>query len=341
MVNPERFSFQLKDRDDIREPFRSALKKLLPAKSEPVMMVFTPSLETTEGVTSASVLVLEADRWHLLAETENQATTLTSSNIDRTVLVEMTVVLLLGRLKFDFATKRDVKSVVIEFNTVMEHLYHAAAEYLLGAMKSRPATEPVDRQPDLDLLHFVPLKFRNSILRFAPPGEHILSIAYWPAIVTEKKRPHRNRTLTRKRPRSVRTRTADCKRRTHHPLRPSRPPVPHRSGQQTRQYRGARTPLTPQRIPLRRTRQRRDAGPLVPCRSRHGDTQPRDARGPKNRRRGDTPQGASIETRSGKIGFRLSFTPRPYGSHPRSFSGKPEASSRSVSGKCVQNNRDR
>jgi hypothetical protein len=186
MVNPERFSFQLKDRDDIREPFRSALKKLLPAKSEPVMMVFTPSLETTEGVTSASVLVLEADRWHLLAETENQATTLTSSNIDRTVLVEMTVVLLLGRLKFDFATKRDVKSVVIEFNTVMEHLYHAAAEYLLGAMKSRPATEPVDRQPDLDLLHFVPLKFRNSILRFAPPGEHILSIAYWPAIVTEK-----------------------------------------------------------------------------------------------------------------------------------------------------------
>lgn len=186
MVHAERFSFQLKDRNDIREPFHAALKKLLPVSAEPVMMIFTPSLETSEGTTAPSVLVLETDRWHLLTETEKHTATTISSPIDRTVLVEMTVVLLLGRLKFDFATKRDVKSVVIEFNTVMEHLYHAAAEYLLGAMKGRPATPPVDRQPDLELLHSVPLKFRNSILRFAPPSERLLSLAYWPAIVVEK-----------------------------------------------------------------------------------------------------------------------------------------------------------
>lgn len=186
MVHAERFSFQLKDRNDIREPFHAALRQLLPAAAEPVMMVFTPSLETSEGVTAPSVLVLENDHWHLLVENENHAVTTTSSPIDRTVLVEMTVVLLLGRLKFDFATKRDVKSVVIEFNTVMEHLYHAAAEYLLGAMKGRPSAAPVDRQTDLELLHSVPLKFRNSILRFAPPSERLLALAYWPAIVVEK-----------------------------------------------------------------------------------------------------------------------------------------------------------
>lgn len=187
MVHAERFSFQLKDRNDIREPFHAALGKLLSAAAaEPVMMVFTPSLETSEGVTAPSLLVLENDRWHLLVENEKHGVTTTSSLIDRTVLVEMTVVLLLGRLKFDYATKRDVKSVVIEFNTVMEHLYHAAAEYLLGAMKGRPPAAPVERQPDLELLHSVPLKFRNSILRFAPPAEHLLSLAYWPAIVVEK-----------------------------------------------------------------------------------------------------------------------------------------------------------
>jgi hypothetical protein len=186
MVHAERFSFHLKDRNDIREPFHAALRQLLPSAAEPVMMIFTPSLETSEGVTAPSVLVLENDRWHLLVENENHTVTITSSPIDRTVLVEMTVVLLLGRLKFDFATKRDVKSVVIEFNTVMEHLYHAAAEYLLGAMKGRPAATPVDRQHDLELLHFVPLKFRNSILRFAPPSERLLALAYWPAIVVEK-----------------------------------------------------------------------------------------------------------------------------------------------------------
>lgn len=187
MAPAERFSFQLKDRNDIREPFHAALKKLLPASAaEPVMMIFTPSLETSEGVTAPSLLVLENDRWHLLVENEKHAVAVTSSPIDRTVLVEMTVVLLLGRLKFDFATKRDVKSVVIEFNTVMEHLYHAAAEYLLGAMKGRPATEPIDRTRDLELLHSVPLKFRNSILRFAPPSERLLALAYWPAIVIEK-----------------------------------------------------------------------------------------------------------------------------------------------------------
>lgn len=186
MVHAERFSFRLKDRDDIREPFHSALKKLLPASASPVMMVFTPSLETTEGTTAPSLLVLETDRWHLLAETENGGVAVTSSPIDRTVLVETTVVLLLGRLKFDYATRNDVKSVVIEFNTVMEHLYHAAAEYLLGAMKGRSDTAAVDRRPDLDLLHPIPLKFRNSILRFAPPAERFLALAYWPAIVVEK-----------------------------------------------------------------------------------------------------------------------------------------------------------
>ena len=185
MVHAERFSFQLKDRTDIREPFLSALKKLLPA-ADPVMMVFTPSLETTEGVTAPSLLVIEADRWHLVVEADDHTTSVTSSTIDRTVLVEMTVVLLLGRLKFDFATKREVRNVVIEFNTVMEHLYHSAAEYILGAMKGRPATAEVDRKPDLELLHSVPLKFRNSILRFAPPSEHILCVAYWPAIITGK-----------------------------------------------------------------------------------------------------------------------------------------------------------
>lgn len=183
MAPAERFSFQLKDRNDIREPFHSALKKLLPPAGEPVMMVFTPSIETSEGATAPSLLVVETERWHLVVEDEHHVTSVTTSSIDRTVLVEMTVVLLLGRLKFDFATKRDVRSVVIEFNTVMEHLYHAAADYVLGAMKGRAALAPVEHERDLELLHSVPLKFRNSILRFTPPSEHILALAYWPAIV--------------------------------------------------------------------------------------------------------------------------------------------------------------
>lgn len=186
MAPNERFSFQLKDRNDIRAPFHAALNKLLPAKTEPVMMIFTPSLQTSEGVTAPSLLVLETDRWHLLVENESGPVSVTSSPIDRTVLVEMTVVLLLGRLKFDYATRREVMSVVIEFNTVMEHLYHAAAEYLLGAMKGRADAAPVERRDDIELLHSVPLKFRNSILRFAPPSERMLAVAYWPAIVVEK-----------------------------------------------------------------------------------------------------------------------------------------------------------
>jgi len=189
MAFAERFSFQLKDRNDIREPFRTALKRLLPADAQPVLMIFTPSIPTSEGSTMPSLLVVERDRWHLVIEAEDGATTsVTSSTLARTVLVEMTVVLLLGRLKFDFATKRDVRSVVIEFNTVMEHLYHEAAEYILGIMKGLPSlqTAPVNREVDLELLHSVPLKFRNSILRFAPATERILNLAYWPSIVVER-----------------------------------------------------------------------------------------------------------------------------------------------------------
>jgi hypothetical protein len=187
MAPAERFSFQLKDRDDIREPFHAVLRKLLPAGARPATMVFTPSLETSEGTTASSVLVVEHDRWHLIVETETRDTTVTSSTIDRTVLVEMTVVLLLGRLKFDFATQHDIRSVVIEFNTVMEHLYQEAAEHILGAMKGLPSPPPppLKRETELELLHSVPLKFRNSILRFTPPAERILNLAYWPAILVE------------------------------------------------------------------------------------------------------------------------------------------------------------
>lgn len=184
MSDVERFSYRLKDRDDVREPFRAALGRLLPPDAPaPVEMIFTPSLETSEGVTAPSLLVVESERWHLIAQQEGDSVAVTTSPIARTVLVEVTVVLLLGRLKFDYATKRDVRSVVVEFNTVMEHLYHAAAAHILGAMKGRDAGAPVDRKADLELLHSVPLKFRNSILRFAPPSERILCLAYWPAIL--------------------------------------------------------------------------------------------------------------------------------------------------------------
>lgn len=184
MVHAERFSYQLKAPDDVREPFRAAVAGL--ATQPSALMIFTPSIETTEGVTHASVLVVDDRSWHVVVEREGGAS-VTGSPIESTVLVEMTVVLLLGRLKFDYATRHDVRSVVIEFNTVMEHLYHAAAEHILGAMKGRSGAAAVDRKADLDLLHSVPLKFRNSILRFAPPAERIQAVAYWPAIVTRRK----------------------------------------------------------------------------------------------------------------------------------------------------------
>lgn len=185
MINVERFSYRLNDRRDVREPFRSVLAKLLPGDAEPRLMVFSPSIETTEGSTAASVLVIEADRWHLVSENDEGGAGAISVGFNATLLVEMTVVLLLGRLKIDYVVRGQVRSMVVEFNTVMEPLYDEAVHGVLASMDGVAGAEPLDRGGDIELLHSMPLKFRNAVLRFAPPAERILAATYWPAIVVK------------------------------------------------------------------------------------------------------------------------------------------------------------
>lgn len=184
MIGAERFSFALKDRDDIREPFHTALEKLPSDKTE--FCVFTPSLATTEGETSPSLLVVGSQKWHLFNEYIPGETSHVSSDYSDILLVEMTVVLLLGRLKVDYAARGEVRTAVIEFNTVMEPFYHEAAQQLLDHMKGTAGGPPVKRDTDLEFMHSVPLKFRNSILRFMPPSEHVHSLIYWPAILVQR-----------------------------------------------------------------------------------------------------------------------------------------------------------
>ncbi len=186
MTNVERFSYRLNDRRDVREPFRSELAKLLPGPVEPRLMIFSPSIETSEGSTAASVLVVDAERWHFVSEgDEGGAVSTISTGFNATLLVEMTVVLLLGRLKIDYVTRSQVRSMVLEFNTVMEPLYDEAVHLILTSMDGVASAEPLDRKLDIELLHSMPLKFRNAVLRFAPPAERILAATYWPAIVVK------------------------------------------------------------------------------------------------------------------------------------------------------------
>ncbi|MFH1497704.1 MAG: hypothetical protein ABII82_07740 [Verrucomicrobiota bacterium] len=189
MTHPERFSYQLADRHDVREPFRSALVALsLRGEDKDALMVFSPAIDTTAGTTAASVLVVDAEGWHLICEEESGMSTVAAS-FARSALVEMTIVLLLGRLKIDYVGRNQVRTVVVEFNTVMEPLYHELVQRLLTGMDGGTITappEPPDRSADIGLLHSMPLKFRNAVLRFVPPGERILAATYWPAIVLQR-----------------------------------------------------------------------------------------------------------------------------------------------------------
>lgn len=151
-------------------------------------MVFSPAIDTTAGTTSASVFVVDAGGWHLLTEEEAGVSTV-SATFAHTSLVEMTIVLLLGRVKVDYVDRTQVRSVVVEFNTVMESLYHDLVQDLLAGMDrtgSAALSETFDRQADIGLLHSMPLKFRNAVLRFVPPAERILAATYWPAIVVQR-----------------------------------------------------------------------------------------------------------------------------------------------------------
>lgn len=182
-MNPsERFSYTASDVDELRDPFKAALRRELSGMTAR-KIIYTPALTIAQGTSSASVFALIDTGWIWMAENAEGGVEIVKADFARTTLVESTVVLLLGRLKIDYVDGRAAKCVVVEFNTVMANYYEDLVNELLASMGGTPVRPPNPQLPDLTPLAPLPLKFKNSVLRVLPPGERIEALAWWPAVV--------------------------------------------------------------------------------------------------------------------------------------------------------------
>ncbi len=169
--------------EEAREPFRSALRRGLDGETVIRLLVSTPPFATFQRRTPASVFAVGRTGWLCVQETDRDDTVTIRSDFAHTLLVELTVILLYGRLRIVFAAEGRAQSLAIEFNSVGEPCYQEIARLLLDRMQGVAPTVPGIPQLNPPSVDTFPLKFRHALQESMPSGERLLAVAKWPAAV--------------------------------------------------------------------------------------------------------------------------------------------------------------
>jgi hypothetical protein len=178
-----RFASKLKSVDEAPEPLCSAMRATLKPNDSIRLLVFGPA-EKRLGNTSPATLFAVLDReWVVVSGLEEMPSQVARAEFADTLLVELTNVLLYGRLKIDFVSEGRSQFVAIEFNTVMERLFQEAVQLLLDGMDGVSAALPIEDTQADSLLHSLPLKFWNAVIEFRPSSQHVLAVLHCPALL--------------------------------------------------------------------------------------------------------------------------------------------------------------
>jgi len=128
------------------------------------------------------VLCLTNRQWVIVHEAGKRALEVAQAGFTDTLSVELTVVLLYGKLKIGYAGKDRSGSSVCYFNTVMEGLYAKVIEQVLNSIDGVwPPSEERDKRIMQDLKDW-PLKFRNYGWFHLPPGSKLFNAVNWPTV---------------------------------------------------------------------------------------------------------------------------------------------------------------
>jgi hypothetical protein len=169
--------------DECPEPFRDPLRRAIGAGTNIYHIIYSPPLVSGRSSMPGSVFCVTDREWLIVREVRKRGIELNRALYGDTLLVELTDILLYGRLKIVYAFNGQCKSGVCFFNTVSEDMYTNAIYRVLNLMEgvSEPAGEK-DRTI-LTYLESWPLKFRNYGWDFLPPGCCLLEGINWPTIL--------------------------------------------------------------------------------------------------------------------------------------------------------------
>lgn len=181
----DRFASKVLHSEATPEPFRSAmLSHMLP--NEPIRtLVFGPASTNMGARSPATLLAVTDRRWTLLSDDAGGHIHPIECTFSDTLLVEVTAILLYGRLTIDCVANGALQTSVVEFNLVNEELYHEATELILNGIEGTAAsqTESEDEwKESARLLEGWPLKFYNAMIDYLPTGRRLVAALRWPAV---------------------------------------------------------------------------------------------------------------------------------------------------------------
>jgi len=178
----DRFASNVKRLDELPEPFQSAVLQHLSPQHHIRLMVWGPASKTIRSKSPAAVLTVTNKDWIVVAEAQHENTAVARCDFANTLLIELTSILLYGRLKIDYVNEGRVEFISIDFNTVMERLYQEAIQLLIDEMNGVSLELSVEDKPLNPLFHALPLKFQNAVLEYKPGSRAILSVLHWSAV---------------------------------------------------------------------------------------------------------------------------------------------------------------
>lgn len=168
--------------EEMPDPLGGAVRERLTPGSSIRLLAFSSS-QTSLGVRSPATLLAVTDcRWLLASDDDDGRVTVDECTYDDTLLVELTEILLYGRLKIDFVSDGEHRANVVEFNTVDDRLYREAVLEILRKVEGDMADAPGWMPMIGPATESWPVLLRNAAVEALPQERRLAGVIQWPAI---------------------------------------------------------------------------------------------------------------------------------------------------------------
>ena len=165
--------------EDVPGPLQEGICQGLQPNEIVRHLIFSPEFKAGKFRTLESVFCVTDRRWLAVLRQPDGNIILDSAPFECTLLVALTIVLLHGGLKIDFAKEGRSRSMVLHFNTVMQALYSAAIRDLLDGIDESHSPHLLLDAKSRSMLQHWPLKYQNYAVIYMPRGSSLLAAVHW------------------------------------------------------------------------------------------------------------------------------------------------------------------
>jgi hypothetical protein len=178
----DKFASKLETIEDAPESHRMAFLNVLHADDVVRSLVFSPVHKTLGTLSPATLLAITDKGWIFVSGEEDEFVSSVRCNYAETLLLELTVVLLLGVLKVDFKTEDGTQCISIAFNLVTLKYYQEAIKLLLDGVEGACVNVEVTEAQAKLSAKSIPAKSQGDVFRLKPSMQQIMDAAYWLSI---------------------------------------------------------------------------------------------------------------------------------------------------------------